>query len=95
VIVFSKSKGSVGGVMRLTPAVQLLGLGSYVAVCIAGGTIGGFFLDGALGTGKVLTLGGLALGLVAAFYGGYRMLMDTLADIQKWEERAARKQQKK
>lgn len=81
--------------MRLTPAVQLLGLGSYVAVCIAGGAIGGFFLDGALGTGKVLTLGGLALGLVAAFYGGYRMLMDTLADIQKWEERAARKRQKK
>ena len=81
--------------MRLTPAVQLLGLGSYVAVCIAGGAIGGFFLDGALGTGKLLTLGGLALGLVAAFYGGYRMLMDTLADIQKWEERAARKQQKK
>ena len=77
--------------MRLTPAVQLLGLGSYVAVCIAGGTIGGYFLDGALGTGKVLTLGGLALGLVAAFYGGYRMLMDTLADIQRWEERAARK----
>ncbi len=81
--------------MRLTPAVHLLGLGSYVAVCIAGGTVGGYFLDEALGTGKVLTLGGLALGLVAAFYGGYRMLMDTLADIQRWEARAARKQQKK
>ncbi len=81
--------------MRLTPAVQLLGLGSYVAVCIAGGTIGGYFLDGALGTGKVLTLGGLALGLVAAFYGGYRMLMDTLADIQRWEARAARNRQQK
>jgi Putative F0F1-ATPase subunit Ca2+/Mg2+ transporter len=81
--------------MRLTPAVQLLGLGSYVAVCIAGGTVGGFYLDEALGTGRFLTLGGLALGLVAALYGGYRMLMDTLADIQRWEERAARKQQKK
>ena len=81
--------------MRLTPAVQLLGLGSYVAFCIAGGTVGGYYLDEALGTGRVLTLGGLALGLVAAFYGGYRMLMDTLADIQRWEARAARKQQKK
>ena len=81
--------------MRLTPAVQLLGLGSYIAVCIAGGTIGGYFLDGALGTGKILTVGGLMLGLAAALYGGYRMLMDTLADIQRWEERAARKQQKK
>ena len=83
--------------MRLTPAVQLLGMGSYIAVCIAGGTIGGYFLDGALGTGKILTLGGLALGLITAFYGGYRMLTDTIADINRWTEREARrqKQQKK
>ena len=76
---------------RLTPAVQLLGLGSYLATCIAGGTVGGYFLDQALGTGKVLTIGGLTLGLVAAFYGGYRMLMQTIAEINRWEERAARK----
>ncbi len=81
--------------MRLTPAVQLLGLGSYIAVCIAGGTIGGYFLDGWLGTGKLLTLGGLGLGLVAAFYGGYRMLMDTISDINKWSAREAQRQQKK
>ncbi len=83
--------------MRLTPAVQLLGLGSYIAVCIAGGTIGGYYLDGALGTGKILTLSGLALGLIAALYGGYRMLMDTIADINRWNEREAlrQKQQKK
>ena len=76
---------------RLTPAVQLLGLGSYVAVCIAGGTIGGYYLDEVFGTGRVLTLAGLALGLLAAFYGGYRMLVDTIADINRWQERAARK----
>ncbi|MBI2724112.1 MAG: AtpZ/AtpI family protein [Chloroflexi bacterium] len=76
---------------RLTPAVQLLGLGSYVAVCIAGGTIAGFYLDGVFGTGRALTLSGLAIGLVAAFYGGYRMLKDALADIQRWESRAAGK----
>ena len=76
---------------RLTPAVQLLGLGSYVAVCIAGGTIGGYFLDGALGTGRILTLCGLALGLVAAFYGGYRMLMDTIADINRWQARETKR----
>ncbi|TAK61381.1 MAG: AtpZ/AtpI family protein [Dehalococcoidia bacterium] len=76
---------------RLTPAIQLLGLGSYVAVCIAGGTIGGYFLDGALGTGRILTLAGLALGLVAAFYGGYRMLMDTIADINRWQARETKR----
>ena len=79
---------------RLTPAVRLLGLGSYVAVCIAGGTIAGYYLDGLLGTGRVLTLVGLAIGLVAAFYGGYRMLMETIAEINRWEERQARKNKK-
>jgi len=81
-------------VYRLTPAVRLLGLGSYVAVCIAGGTIAGYYLDGLLGTGRVLTLVGLAIGLVAAFYGGYRMLMETIAEINRWEERQARKNKK-
>ena len=76
---------------RLTPAVQLLGLGSYVAVCIAGGTVAGYFLDGVFGTGKILTLGGLGLGLLAAFYGGYRMLMDTIADINRWQARETKR----
>lgn len=79
---------------RLTPAVQLLGLGSYVAVCIAGGTVAGYFLDEWLGTGRILTLAGLAIGLVAAFYGGYRMLMETLADINRWERREAARKKK-
>jgi F0F1-type ATP synthase assembly protein I len=81
--------------MRLTPAVQLLGLGSYIATCIVGGTIGGFFLDKALDTGKFFTVAGLALGLIAALFGGYRMLMDTLADIQKWESRQQPKRKQK
>jgi Putative F0F1-ATPase subunit Ca2+/Mg2+ transporter len=81
-------------VYRLTPAVRLLGLGSYVAVCIAGGSIAGYYLDGLLGTGRILTLAGLAIGLVAAFYGGYRMLMETIADVNRWEERAAREKKK-
>lgn len=80
---------------RLSPAIQLLGLGSYVATCIAGATIGGYFLDRALDTGRILTLAGLGLGLVAAFWGGYRMLTDTIADIERWERRRQKPPQKK
>lgn len=76
---------------RLTPAIQLLGLGSYVAACIVGGTAGGYLLDAAFGTGHILTLAGLALGLVAASYGGYRMLMDTIADINRWQARETKR----
>lgn len=80
---------------RLTPAIQLLGLGSYVATCIAGATIGGYFLDRALDTGRILTLSGLGLGLVAAFWGGYRMLTDTIADINRWERERMKPPRKK
>jgi len=80
---------------RLTPAIQLLGLGSYLATCIAGGTVGGYFLDQALDTGRILTLSGLALGLVAAFWGGYRMLMDTIADVNRWEQQQQKLRKKK
>jgi len=82
-------------VQRLTPAIQLLGLGSYLATCIAGGTVGGYFLDQALDTGRIFTLAGLALGLVAAFWGGYRMLMDTIADVNRWEQQQQRLRKKK
>jgi hypothetical protein len=82
-------------VQRLTPAIQLLGLGSYLATCIAGGTVGGYFLDQALDTGRIFTLSGLALGLVAAFWGGYRMLMDTIADVNRWEQQQQKLRKKK
>ncbi|MEO8040827.1 MAG: AtpZ/AtpI family protein [Betaproteobacteria bacterium] len=80
--------------MAFNPAVQLLQFGSYIAVCIAGGTVGGFFLDEWLGTGSILTLSGLGLGLVAAFWGGYRMLTKTIADINRWQAREAARKSK-
>lgn len=63
---------------RLPPTARLIGIGWYFATCIVGGVVGGFLLDQVAGTRPLLTLLGLFLGLMLAFYGGYRMLMDVL-----------------
>jgi len=64
---------------RLPPAVRLLGIGWYFALCIALGIGGGVWLDSRLGISPLFTLLGLCMGLATAFYGGYRMLMEALA----------------
>jgi hypothetical protein len=53
---------------------RLMGVGWAVALSIAGGTGGGLWLDSRLGTGPVLTLVGLAVGIVVALAGMIRML---------------------
>ena len=63
---------------RFSPALRLLGIGWYFALCIALGIGGGVWLDGRLGISPLFSLLGLCLGLIAAFYGGYRMLMEAL-----------------
>ena len=63
---------------RLPPTARLIGIGWYFVVCIVLGIVGGVWLDQVAGTAPLLTLIGLFLGLVIAFYGGYRMLMDVL-----------------
>ena len=63
---------------RLPAAIQLTGLGWYLAVCIAGGIVGGALADSWLDTKPVLTLAGLFLGLGLAFYGGYKLLMQVI-----------------
>jgi F0F1-type ATP synthase assembly protein I len=62
----------------LPPAARLIGIGWYVAVCIVFGIVGGVLLDRVAGTAPWLTLVGLFLGLLTAFYGGYRMLVEAL-----------------
>jgi F0F1-type ATP synthase assembly protein I len=74
-------------VNRLPPTAQLIGIGWYFAVCIVLGVVGGVFLDRALGTAPLFTLLGLGLGLLIAFYGGYRMIMETLATGQPGPEK--------
>ncbi len=63
---------------RLPPTARLIGIGWYFAVCIIAGVVGGAWLDRVTGTEPLLTLLGLALGLVLALYGGYQMLMEVL-----------------
>ena len=63
---------------QLPPTARLIGIGWYFVVCIVGGLVGGVLLDRLAGTEPLLTLLGLALGLVLAFYGGYQMLMEVL-----------------
>lgn len=64
---------------KLPAAMQLTGLGWYLAVCIAGGIVGGALADSWLGTKPALTLAGLFIGLGTAFYGGYKLLMQVIA----------------
>jgi hypothetical protein len=67
----------------LPPSARLVGIGFYVGLCIALGTVGGRELDRALDTGTVFTLLGLALGLVLAIWGGVRQLLDVLDAINR------------
>ncbi|MCS7206915.1 MAG: AtpZ/AtpI family protein [Dehalococcoidia bacterium] len=60
------------------PALRVAGIGFYIALSIVGGIGGGWLLDKWLGTKPWLTLGGVVLGSVVAFYGVYRMVAPLL-----------------
>ena len=53
---------------------RLAGVGWFIAISIAGGAIGGYYLDLWLDTSPWLTLSGLALGGAVAFTGLFRLL---------------------
>jgi F0F1-type ATP synthase assembly protein I len=59
-------------------AVRVAGMGWYVALSIVLGVLGGLWLDNKLGTSPLLTLSGTLLGVVAAFYGMYKMVAPLL-----------------
>jgi len=65
----------------LPPALRLVGIGWYVALCIALGAGGGVWLDRRFDLDPLLTLVGLFLGLGLAFYGGYLMLLDVILAV--------------
>jgi hypothetical protein len=65
----------------LPAALRLVGIGWYVALCIALGTGGGVWLDRRFDLTPVLTLVGLLLGLGLALFGGYLMLLDVIVAV--------------
>ncbi len=64
---------------RMGTVLRLLGIGWYVAICIGGGSYGGLLLDRQFGLSPLLTLFGLAIGIVFALVGMIRMLMAVLS----------------
>lgn len=67
---------------KLPAAVQLLGIGWYVAACIVAGVLVGLGVDTLVDSEPLFTMLGLFLGLATAGYGGYRMIMDFLGSQQ-------------
>jgi hypothetical protein len=64
-----KKPGGAGDWTRaLREAAPYLGLGTAMALTLAIGLGGGYWLDGKLGTGPLFLLVGGALGMFAAFY---------------------------
>ena len=60
------------------PATRLIGVGFYISACIVGGVLGGLWLDRKFNTQPIFLLAGLILGLVAAFWGVYQILLPIL-----------------
>ena len=61
---------------RWAAALRLTGVGFFIGVCILLGTWAGLWLDGKLNTRlPIFMIAGLILGLIAAVFGVYQMLL--------------------
>ena len=63
-------------------ALRVTGLGWYVATCIVLGILGGLGLDKLIGPKPLFALLGVLVGMIAAFYGVYRMVRPLLKDSE-------------
>ncbi|MFA5760971.1 MAG: AtpZ/AtpI family protein [Dehalococcoidales bacterium] len=63
-------------------AMRYIGVGWYIAISIAGGTLGGLWLDNKFDTKPVFIITGLFIGLIVAFYGVYRMITPLMKDVK-------------
>ena len=64
----------------MVQALRLLGIGWFFAISIVGGTGLGFLVDGWVGMTPLFALVGLAIGLLVASYGGYKLLVQFTGD---------------
>lgn len=71
------------GVREMPPTARLIGIGFYIGICIALGTLGGRELDKLLDTGKLMTVSGLVLGVFLALYGGLTQLLEVVKLINR------------
>jgi F0F1-type ATP synthase assembly protein I len=67
------------GMNRWIPALRVTGIGFYIAACIVGGTLVGWWLGEKR---PFYTIIGLLVGLVLAVYGAYRMIRPLMNDRQ-------------
>ena len=59
--------------------LRLTGVGWYVALCIGGGAVFGLMFDNKFGSEPIATIVGLAVGLVLAIAGMFKMLTAILS----------------
>jgi len=72
---------------KWTPVLRFMGIGFYIGACIVGGVFLGLWLDSLFHTTPILLLVFLILGLVAAFWGVYQMLIPIINSENKRQRR--------
>jgi F0F1-type ATP synthase assembly protein I len=77
-----KARNVEVGMSRWAAALRLVGVGFFVVGSILMGVLGGRWLDTRFNTEPLWILVGLFLGVAAAFYGVYRMLVPFLSSKQ-------------
>jgi F0F1-type ATP synthase assembly protein I len=76
---------------KLVPVLRLVGVGFYIGACIVGGILLGFWLDSVFKTSPILLLVFLIIGLVAAFWGVYQMLIPIINSENKNQNKKPRR----
>ena len=66
------------------PALRLTGIGFYIAICIVGGTLLGWWLGDKQPLYMII---GMVVGLILAVYGVYRMIRSIIDEQKKRESR--------